>query len=55
MNDIFIPILASLLVFIIGAITGENYERTRLYDKCLTEKESDSHKVAVEFCKERMK
>jgi hypothetical protein len=42
-------------VAVIGAAVGEKVERARIYEKCMIEKQDDTHKAAVEFCRERVK
>lgn len=50
------PICACIIVFLMaGMIAGEKSERTRLYEKCLAEHETDIHQDAVKICKERVK
>lgn len=53
---IFIAVLLALIsIFAIGNLKGIADENTRLYEKCLIERESMSYKEATLFCKERVK
>ena len=53
---IFVAVLIVLAAILtIGHNLGVTYENTRLYEKCLVERESMPYKEAVLFCKEKIK
>ncbi len=52
---VFMVSMLCFAVAVIGAAVGEKVERARIYEKCMIEKQDDTHKAAVEFCKARIK
>jgi hypothetical protein len=53
---IFIAVLITLTSLLtVGHALGVTYENTRLYEKCLAERESMPYKEVVLLCKEKVK